>query len=66
MTKRHFCFTFFLLIYFSLPLTATAQTVNIPDLNLRAIVENALGKPPGGVDIRENALFPFLLFKVIK
>ena len=47
MTKRRFCFTFFLLICFSLPLTATAQTVNIPDPNLRAIVENALGKPSG-------------------
>ncbi len=44
MTKRRFCFTFFLLICFSLPLTATAQTVDIPDPNLRAIIANELGK----------------------
>ena len=31
--------TFFLLMYLILPLTATAQIVNIPDLNLRAAVE---------------------------
>ena len=47
MTKRRFCFTFFLLICFSLPLTATAQTVNIPDDNLRAIIAGALGKASG-------------------
>ena len=47
MTKRRFCFTFFLLICFSLPLTATAQTVDIPDDNLRAEIEKALGKTPG-------------------
>ncbi len=47
MTKRRFCFTFFLLICFSLPLTATAQTVDIPDPNLRAIIANELGKTSG-------------------
>ena len=47
MTKRRFCFTLFLLICFSLPLTATAQTVNIPDEDLRAAIENKLGKAPG-------------------
>ncbi len=47
MPKRRFCFTFFVLICFSLPFTVTAQTVNIPDDNLRAIIENALGKAPG-------------------
>ena len=47
MTKRRFCFMFFLLICFSLSLTATAQTVNIPDPNLRAAVETALRKPSG-------------------
>ena len=47
MTKRRFSFTFFLLICFSLPLTATAQTVNIPDPNLRAAIENGLRKPSG-------------------
>ena len=35
-----FRFTFFLLVYLALPLTATAQVVNIPDLNLRAAIEN--------------------------
>ena len=39
--------TFFLLMYLILPLTATAQIVNIPDLNLRAAVETALGKVSG-------------------
>ena len=47
MTKRRFCFTFFLLICFSLPLTATAQTVDIPDPNLRALLADALGKTSG-------------------
>ena len=47
MTKRCFCFTFFLLICFSLPLTATAQTVNIPDSNLRTIIAGALDKTSG-------------------
>ena len=54
MTKRCFCFTFFLLICFSLPLTATAQTVNIPDPNLRAAVENALRKPLGATITRAD------------
>ncbi len=47
MTKPRFCFTLFLLICFSLPLTVTAQTVNIPDPNLRAVIESALEKAPG-------------------
>ena len=47
MMKQRFCFTFFLLICFSLPLTVIAQTVNIPDDNLRAIIENAFGRPSG-------------------
>ena len=47
MTKPPFCFTFFLLLCLALPLMATAQTVNIPDTNLRATVEAALGKAPG-------------------
>ena len=34
-------------MYLILPLTATAQIVNIPDLNLRAAVETALGKVSG-------------------
>ena len=40
-------FTFFLLICLTLPLPATAQIVNIPDPNLRAVIENKLGKAPG-------------------
>ena len=49
MTKGRFCFTVFLLISFSLPLTATAQTVNIPDANLRAIIEDKLLKPASAI-----------------
>ena len=47
MMRRPFRFTFFLLICIALPLTATAQTVNIPDPNLRAAIEAALGKASG-------------------
>ena len=42
-----FRFTFFLLMSLTLPLTATAQVVDIPDPNLRAVIENALGKVSG-------------------
>ena len=44
MNKQFLRFTFFLLICLILPLAATAQVVNTPDLNLRAAVETALGK----------------------
>ena len=45
MTKQSFrCALLFLLICFSISVTATAQTVNIPDPNLRAAIENQLGK----------------------
>ena len=47
MTKQPFRFTLFLLICVLIPLTATAQTVNIPDPNLRAAIEKALGKASG-------------------
>ena len=47
MTKQPFRFTLFLLICVLIPLTATAQTVNIPDSNLRAVIEKALGKASG-------------------
>ena len=47
MTTRPLRFTFFLLIYLTLSLTATAQVVDIPDPNLRAAVETALGKASG-------------------
>ena len=47
MNLPFFRFTFFLLMYLTLPLTATAQVVDIPDPNLRAVIENALGKVSG-------------------
>ena len=40
-------FTSLLLMYLPLPLTATAQVVNIPDPNLRAAVETTFGKASG-------------------
>ena len=47
MTTQAFRFTLFLLICLSIPVTATAQIVNIPDANLRAAIEQALGKASG-------------------
>ena len=47
MNLPFFRFTFFLLMSLTLPLTATAQVVDIPDPNLRAAVEKALGVTPG-------------------
>ena len=47
MNLPFFRFTFFLLMSLTLPLTTTAQVINIPDLNLRAAVEKALGKASG-------------------
>ena len=44
MNKQFLRFPFFLSMFLTLPLTATAQVVDIPDLNLRAAVETALGK----------------------
>ena len=41
-------FTLFLSIFLALPLTGMAQVVDIPDPNLRAAVEGALGKAVGG------------------
>ena len=38
---------FFLWVCLALPLTATAQLIDIPDSNLRAAVEKALGKASG-------------------
>ena len=50
MTRQSFRLTLlFLLICLSIPLTATAQVVNIPDPNLRAIIEDELGKAPGAI-----------------
>ena len=47
MNKQFLRFPFFLSMFLTLPLTATAQVVDIPDLNLRAAVETALGKTSG-------------------
>ena len=47
MNKQLICFPLFLLMYLTLPLTATAQVVDIPDPNLRAAIEKVLGKAPG-------------------
>ena len=62
MTKRPFRFTFFLLMCLLIPLTATAQTVNIPDANLRAAIESALGKTPGAtITVSDMAGLPRLV-----
>ncbi len=47
MRAHLFRLTVFLLISLTLPLTATAQVVDIPDLNLRTAIEEALGKASG-------------------
>ena len=46
MTKLSFrCSLLFVLICFSISVTATAQRANIPDSNLRAAIKRTLGKP---------------------
>ena len=47
MNKQFLHFAFLLLMCLTLPLTATAQVVDIPDANLRAAIESALGKASG-------------------
>ena len=47
MRKEPFRFTPFLLICLSFPMIGTAQTVDIPDPNLRAAIETELGKASG-------------------
>ena len=42
------------MLFFVFPLMTTAQTVNIPDANLRAAIEKALGKTPGARIIAEE------------
>ena len=44
----------YVLIGLILPLTTVAQTVNIPDDNLRAAIENALNKTPGDTITAED------------
>ena len=46
MKTPRFRFAFFLLVCL-LPLTATAQVVNMPDPNLRTAIETELGKTSG-------------------
>ena len=41
-------------LFFLFPLTITAQTVNIPDANLRAVIEAALGKTSGATITAEE------------
>ena len=47
MKKQPFHFILFLLVCLSIPVRVTAQTVDIPDSNLRAAIETTLGKTPG-------------------
>ena len=47
MNKQLIRFPLFLLMYLTLLLTATAQVIDLPDPNLRAAVEKALGKASG-------------------
>ena len=47
MKTQFFRLTFFLLICVSIPLPTRAQTVNLPDPNLRAVIESALRKASG-------------------
>ena len=41
-----YIFTFCATLFFVFPLTTTAQTINIPDANLREAINEALGKTP--------------------
>ena len=54
MKLSFFRFTFFLLVCFSLPLTATAQVIDIPDPNLRAAINRQLGKADEAVITSEE------------
>ena len=47
MIKQTFCLVLLFAMCLSIPLAATAQTVDIPDPNLRAATEVELGKAPG-------------------
>ena len=47
MIRQLFRLYLFLLVCFSISVTATAQTVDIPDPNLRTAIEKALGKASG-------------------
>ena len=47
MNKQFLRFIFFMLMYLTLPLTVTAQVIDLPDPNLRAAIETALGVASG-------------------
>ena len=47
MKQQPFRFTLFLLVCLSIPMIATAQTVDIPDPNLRAAIKGIFGKASG-------------------
>ena len=47
MKRLPFRFTLFLLVCLSIPMTVTAQTVDIPDASLRAAIEAIFGKASG-------------------
>ena len=55
--KQHICVyvvTFCATLFFLLPLVTIAQTVNIPDVNLRAAIEEALKKTSGATITAED------------
>ena len=56
--KHIFVYTLTLCVtlFFMLPLTTTAQTVNIPDANLRAAIEDVLSKTLGATITTEDML----------
>ena len=55
-TQHIFIYTLMLcaLLFFLTPLSTSAQTVNIPDANLRAAIAEALGKAPGARITRDE------------
>lgn len=61
MKKAFLRFTLFLLVYLSTRLTATAQTVEIPDPSLRDYIEGVLNKAAGDpITVTEMATLTFL------
>ena len=58
LTKKKYVFvytlTFCATLFIMFPLTTTAQTINIPDVNLRAAITAALGKTPGATITAEE------------
>ena len=62
MKQPPFRFVLFLLICLSPPMIATAQTVDIPDSNLRAAIETTLGTASGDpITAAEMATLPFFI-----